>query len=135
MTLRISLLVSYLSDKTGGPHDDDAMARLLGWHRNPTSGECRDGSVRWSPPDSWGGGPWGAPLPKWTTSLDAALPWENIIESSAFMHKGGRVTEWLARHRDDDGHDPYAVGLTRTLAERSAAIMGTPERIVKGAVS
>lgn len=65
-----SLILNLKSTRKGSEDFDDAVAVAFDWYRNPTAGTFVDGRISWSPPNAWGGGPWGTPLPKYSTSMD-----------------------------------------------------------------
>lgn len=57
------------------------------------------------------------PMP-YTTSLDAALPGENIVLAMYSAARG----RWAAIHRRSDGEEDMAWGATEALARRAAAL-------------
>ena len=64
-----------------------------------------------------------ADFPRHSTSLDAKLPWENIV---AVMTDG---TVWKATHFDEEQQEYFeAVAHTEPLARRSAALRAREER-------
>jgi len=65
--------------------------------------------------------------PAYTGSLDAKLPWENIISVDWCVdlcaEEGDRSGEsWLALHRDDNGDDFEGRAKTEAQARRAAAL-------------
>ena len=65
-------------------------------------------------------------LPHYTTSLDAKLPWENIV----YVMKLGE-SRWETRHQNESGLS-YEDGIAATepLARRLAAMKGRPDKEV-----
>lgn len=61
----------------------------------------------------------GQDVPPYTTSLDAAIPGENIVLA---MYAGDR-REWAAVQRSADGGEYLAWAATEALARRKAALM------------
>lgn len=59
-------------------------------------------------------------VPNYSVSLDAKLPWENIVKVEK------RVGGWLAWQEREDGEDFKAVAATEPLARRLAALKGMP---------
>lgn len=58
----------------------------------------------------------------WTTSLDAKLPWENIVSVQYNRH----IKIWGAWHRDQQGNQHLGEAKTEALARRAAALKGRP---------
>ncbi len=63
------------------------------------------------------------PLPYYTTSLDAKLPEENIIDSRRLTgHRVSVPDTWWARHETQNGSIVQGYGHTEVLARRIAAL-------------
>ena len=82
---------------------DEAIARAIGWRleRHEYEYEDRHGfkfsglRARWMSPehDEFGS------VPRYTSSLDAALPGENIVA----LHRDAGSGEWVCEHHNQDG--------------------------------
>lgn len=114
----MSDLIAKLEAATEGSRELDRMiGEHLGYKRiKPVSFDC------WFHPAGFSGA-----LPMWTTSIDAALPWENIVSVSRQMD--GR---WLADHHHQAGPNIVnqfsGIGKTEALARRIAALSGNKAR-------
>jgi ABC-type multidrug transport system fused ATPase/permease subunit len=69
----------------------------------------------------------GQDVPRYTASLDAALPGERIV----FIFYRSSLDRWTALHRDEDGRETMAVARKEAMARRLARLMslapsGTP---------
>lgn len=64
-----------------------------------------------------------AGLPHYTTSLDTALPGENIVRVEYFSHR----KQWAAVHSVKPGHGVWAIAHTEPLARRAAALRAMME--------
>ena len=58
----------------------------------------------------------------YTTSLDAALPWENIVECRYYEDPDGIDSRWTAVHETENGEHIVGRGKTEALARRIAAL-------------
>lgn len=75
----------------------------------------------------YGNGLAGNIVPAWTTYLDAALPWENIVEVMLISLGDGEGeflgNAWVATHEDPEtGEHTNGEGQTEPLARRLAAL-------------
>ena len=105
---------------------DSFLANSLGWHSaNPCFEQVRYWrqfdpenytyeSISWSPPDDWGGGPWGAKLPHYTTSIDAAL---TLVPDgwTITLHHGYRISASLRDQNTGRAVKIYASSLVLAL--------------------
>lgn len=115
----------FLADGLGWHSANPAFEYVRYWRQFDPKNHAYE-SISWSPPDDWGGGPWGTKLPHYTTSIDAKLPDENIVSVSweDAYDWGGVVIgkHWVAVHFSDP--ETYA-GSHRTseaIARRIAAL-------------
>lgn len=67
-------------------------------------------------------------IPLYTTTLDAALPGENIV----FVLKSERRGGWCAVHRSEDGRDHLVWAATECLARRLAAVTAWRAEAARG---
>ncbi len=65
----INLITKLESINVGSIYLDGLVADKLGWHSKPHPNYQPVEKIHWSPPDDWGGGPWGTPLPHYTTDI------------------------------------------------------------------
>ncbi len=93
---------------------DGELALELGWKRG-----VGKGWARWTDPN----GNTNRHVPFYTTSLDAKLPWENIIESRRLtVHRILVPDTWWAQHETQNGSILQGYGHTEVLARRIAAL-------------
>ena len=90
-------LDSFLADGLDWHSANPEFAYVRYWRQFDPKNHSYE-SISWSPPDDWGGGPWGTKLPHYTTSLDAALPWESIVEAKLHESPDGDEPYWTALH-------------------------------------
>ena len=60
--------------------------------------------------------------PHYTTSLDAKLPWENIVEMRYYIDPDGRDSAYTTIHEAEDGRLFEGKAKTEALARRIAAL-------------
>lgn len=61
-------------------------------------------------------------VPRWTTSLDAALPYEDVVQVKRLTYGHPDGDKWEAVHKYDSLGVTAGVGRTETLARRIAAL-------------